>query len=136
MNHGMITSASGWRKVFAVSGDENDNTEKISENDEILAGICAEVFADYLIEKNENPRVILGRDTRPTGKAICEAILKILVSKKIRVKYPGIIAAPEIMAYGKKAAGATTQSDITESNSDLTTAEFLTARKMQNWSKL
>ena len=75
MEHKMITSASGWRKVFAVSGDENDNTEKISENDEILAGICAEVFADYLIEKTENPLVILGHDTRPTGKAIGEAIL-------------------------------------------------------------
>lgn len=101
----MITSASGWRKVFAVSGDENDSTSKISENDRILAAISAEVFADYLIEKTSNPVVILGQDTRPTGRAICEAMLPILVSKGISVKYPGFIAAPEIMAYGKTASG-------------------------------
>ena len=101
----MITSASGWRKVFALSGDENDNTTQISENDKILSGIAAEVFADYIIEKSSSPIVILGRDTRPTGKAICEAMLKVLVAKNIRVKYPGIIAAPEIMAYGKSASG-------------------------------
>ena len=105
MEHKMITSASGWRKVFAISGDENDNTTQISENDQILSGIAAEVFADYIIEKSSSPIVILGRDTRPTGKAICEAMLKVLVAKNIRVKYPGIIAAPEIMAYGKSASG-------------------------------
>ena len=101
----MITSASGWRKVFAVSGDENDNTAQISENDRILSGIAAEIFADYILEKTATPTVILGQDTRPTGKAICEAMLQILVSKKINVKFPGFIAAPEIMAYGKKASG-------------------------------
>lgn len=101
----MITSASGWRKVFAVSGDENDNTAQISENDRILSGIAADVFADYIIERTSSPTVILGQDTRPTGKAICEAMLKVLVSKKINVKYPGFIAAPEIMAYGKSASG-------------------------------
>ncbi|MDY6397415.1 MAG: phosphoglucomutase [Treponema sp.] len=105
MEHKMITSASGWRKVFAISCDENDNTTQISENDQILSGIAAEVFADYIIEKSSSPSVILGRDTRPTGKAICEAMLKVLVAKNIRVKYPGIIAAPEIMAYGKSASG-------------------------------
>ena len=101
----MITSASGWRKVFAISGDENDNTSQISENDSILSGIAAEVFADYIIEKNASPVVILGQDTRPTGRAICQAMLKVLVAKNIRVNYPGIIAAPEIMAYGKSASG-------------------------------
>ena len=105
MNHGMITSASGWRKVFALSGNEEDKTQEISENDRILAGICALVFADYISEKAKNPVIIVGRDTRPTGKAICEAMLKILAEKNVRVKYPGIIAAPEIMAYGKTASG-------------------------------
>ncbi|MBB5226162.1 phosphoglucomutase [Treponema ruminis] len=105
MEHNMITSASGWRKVFAISGDENDNTSQISENDSILSGIAAEVFADYIIEKKASPVVILGQDTRPTGRAICQAMLKVLVAKNIRVNYPGIIAAPEIMAYGKSASG-------------------------------
>nr|MCR4821719.1 phosphoglucomutase [Treponema sp.] len=101
----MITSASGWRKVFALSGNENDNTCHINEDDKILAGISADLFADYISEKSSSPLIILGRDTRPTGKAICQAMLKVLAAKKVRVKYPGIIAAPEIMAYGKKADG-------------------------------
>ena len=101
----MITSASGWRKVFALSGNEEDKTEQISENDRILAGICALVFADYLSETAKNPVIIVGRDTRPTGKAICEAMLAVLAAKKITVKYPEIIAAPEIMAYGKTVSG-------------------------------
>ena len=105
MEHKMITSASGWRKVFALSGDENDSKAKISEDDAIIAGISAEIFADYLSEKSSSPLVIVGRDTRPTGKAIAETMLKVLAAKKIKVKYPGIIAAPEIMAYGKKASG-------------------------------
>ena len=105
MTHGMITSASGWRKVFAISGDENDKSSKISGDDEVIAGISAEIFADYLSEKSSSPLVIVGRDTRPTGKAIAETMLKLLAAKKIKVKYPGIIAAPEIMAYGKKASG-------------------------------
>ncbi len=101
----MITSASGWRKVFALSGDENDSGAKISEDDAIIAGISAEVFSDYLAEKSSSPLIIVGRDTRPTGRAIAEAMLKVLASKNVKVKYPGIIAAPEIMAYGKKASG-------------------------------
>lgn len=105
MTHGMITSASGWRKVFALSGDENDSGAKISEDDAIIAGISAEVFSDYLAEKSSSPLIIVGRDTRPTGRAIAEAMLKVLASKNVKVKYPGIIAAPEIMAYGKKASG-------------------------------
>ncbi|MBQ9282251.1 MAG: phosphoglucomutase, partial [Treponema sp.] len=105
MEHGMITSASGWRKVFAESGNENDSSPRILESDALISGIAAEVFAEYISQKSSSPLVILGRDTRPTGSAIAEAMLKVLAAKKIHVKYPGIIAAPEIMAYGKKASG-------------------------------
>ena len=33
MKPNMIISASGWRKVFAVSGDEQDRAPEISEQD-------------------------------------------------------------------------------------------------------
>ncbi|MBR4630832.1 MAG: phosphoglucomutase [Treponema sp.] len=101
----MILSASGWRKVFAESGDENDNFPMISEDDKLIASIAASVFADFILDKKRNPAVILGIDTRPTGPQIADAMLRIFMAKKIAVSYAGIIAAPEIMAYAHTADG-------------------------------
>ncbi len=105
MKHNMILSASGWRKVFAESGDENDNFPMISEDDKLIASIAASVFADFILDKKRNPTVILGIDTRPTGPQIADAMLRIFMAKKIAVSYAGIIAAPEIMAYAHTADG-------------------------------
>lgn len=105
MEHNMITSASGWRKVFAQSKDENDKSPDISPEDEIISAFAAELFADYLLKKNPHAKVILGRDTRPTGAAIAKVMLKVLLSKKISLSYPQIIAAPEIMAFAHFADG-------------------------------
>lgn len=105
MEHNMITSASGWRKVFAVSGDENDTTSDSGENNILLAALAAETFAEYISEKNNAPVVILGTDTRPTGPAIADAMLAVFIAKKITVKYAGIITAPAIMAYSRTADG-------------------------------
>ena len=99
----MITSASGWRKVFAISGDETDTTSDIGENNNTIAFLAADTFADYILEKKSSPTVILGIDTRPTGPAIAEAMLKVLMARKIAVSYAGIIAAPEIMAFSRTA---------------------------------
>ena len=44
----MILSASGWRKVFAKTGDEQDKTPEISEDSIKLSVIAANVFFDYL----------------------------------------------------------------------------------------
>ncbi|MCR5125308.1 MAG: phosphoglucomutase [Treponema sp.] len=101
----MILSASGWRKVFAESGDENDNFPMISEDDKLIASIAASVFADFILDKKRNPSVILGIDTRPTGPQIADAMLRIFMAKKIAVSYAGIIAAPEIMAYAHTSDG-------------------------------
>jgi len=105
----MILSASGWRGVFAAgcaAGDEESKTEKISEAHKIICGAAAFVFAEYLMSaecgtrKDEGkPVVLLGNDTRPTGKEIIQAMVPILLSLGCEVKYAGIAAAPEIMAW-------------------------------------
>ncbi len=88
MEHGLITSASGWRKVFAVSGDENDITPEISLEDRAAAAFAADVFADYISsESQRSPSIILGMDTRPTGPAIADAMLRVFRAKKIAVSY-------------------------------------------------
>ena len=103
MEHDMILSASGWRKVFAESGDENDIFPDIGNRNRVIAALAAEAFSDYILDKIHSPSVILGIDSRPTGPQIAETMIRVLMAKKIAVSYTGIIAAPQIMAYAHTA---------------------------------
>lgn len=107
METNMILSASGWRKVFAISGNEQDKTAMIGEDNIAISIYSAAVFAEYIKNqsKKENPAVVVGMDARPTGPAISEAAVKTFIAKGINVKFVRITAAPEIMAYSKKADG-------------------------------
>ena len=95
----MILSASGWRGIFAASGDEEDGTEDIKEAHRFISAAAAFVFAGYL---QKNALVLVGCDTRPTGKAIIEAVIPILLACGCVVRYAGVMAAPEIMAWAGK----------------------------------
>ena len=103
----MILSASGWRKVFAESGNEQDTSPSIGQENKAISVFAAEVFANYIknTSAKETPIVILGMDSRPTGKEIADAAVKSIVQNGISVKCAGIIAAPEIMAYSRNADG-------------------------------
>lgn len=103
----MILSASGWRKVFAASGDEQDRNPQINDNDIKLAVIAADVFFDYLsaLTNQAAPVIALGIDARPTGPAIADAMIHALIKKGAIIQYSGVTAAPEIMAYAKKLDG-------------------------------
>ncbi len=107
MDPKMILSASGWRKVFSISGDEQDPNPEISEESTAIAIISALVFVDYLkeVSKQENPVIAIGMDTRPTGLAIANAMLHALVKKEAIIQYTGICSAPEIMAFAKNLDG-------------------------------
>jgi len=100
----IILSASGWRGLFAENGDEESAAPGISETHRIIAAIAAKVFSDYLaaLPAQEKKRaVIVGRDTRPTGEAIADAVIRSLLAEGREVHYTGITAAPEIMAYAR-----------------------------------
>ena len=107
MKSNMILSASGWRKVFALDGDEQSHSPDISEEDKALSMAAASVFFDYLVQVSgqECPVIALGNDSRPTGTQIAGAMLHTLVAKGALVQYSGITSAPEIMAYAKKLDG-------------------------------
>jgi len=104
----MILSASGWRGVFAVDGDEESKTGEISEAHRIIAAGTATVFADFLKSRGNNctPLVLTGSDTRPTGRAISEAIICSLLGSGCEVKWAGSVAAPEIMAWAQAVGAA------------------------------
>jgi phosphoglucomutase len=102
----MILSASGWRKVFAADGNEESRGDIISAADCALVGAAALAFARYLKKKtgNDAPTVVVGLDTRPTGPVIADAMIRVLMGVGIAVRYLFIAAAPEIMAFTRKAA--------------------------------
>lgn len=98
----LILSASGWRKIFAESGDEEDRGKAIGDANTVLAALMADTFAAYLADNPEFGRdVLIARDTRPTGAAIADIFCRVLLARGFSVRYPGIAAAPEIMAYAR-----------------------------------
>ena len=102
----MILSASGWRTVFALSGNEEDGGERISAEKQSIAVLAGTAFARYMTgKKGKGCTVVVGTDTRPTGSAIAECIIRALLRAGLNVYFVGISAAPEIMAYARKADG-------------------------------
>lgn len=102
----LILSASGWRKVFAPSGDEEDRARDIGDANVVVVAAMAETFADWLLGvKGPRAAVALGLDTRPTGPAIADVLARVFIAKGITVSYVFVSAAPEIMAYAR-AVGA------------------------------
>ncbi|MDE5897919.1 MAG: phosphoglucomutase, partial [Treponemataceae bacterium] len=103
----MILSASGWRRVFAATGGEQDRTPEIGGGNTARAVLAAKVFADFVKERTgkQAPSIVCGMDARPTGPAIADAALRTFAAEGVSVRFLGIAAAPEIMAYAKSADG-------------------------------
>ncbi|AEJ61084.1 phosphoglucomutase/phosphomannomutase alpha/beta/alpha domain I [Spirochaeta thermophila DSM 6578] len=95
---GYILSVSGWRKVFAASGEEQDTSPEISEADRVLAVCAGKVIGEFFRGQKQGTSLLLARDSRPTGKALCRALAAGLCMEGVGVHYAGIAAAPEVMA--------------------------------------
>jgi phosphoglucomutase len=102
---GLILSASGWRKVFARSGDEEDPSPELSIADIFLSAGMAASFAEFLAPRAamDPPRVLVGIDSRPTGPAIADAMLRAFLGAGFEVDYLFIVCAPELMAHCARA---------------------------------
>ena len=104
----MILSASGWRTIFAKSGEEQDNTTEITDG---LAGISLLIgksFCDWFskeFSQIKNKRIVLACDTRPTGKTIADYVLRSVIASGFDIRYVGVASAPEVMAYARKLDG-------------------------------
>ncbi len=93
----MIISASGWRKIFSSTGDEQEKNREIPEGDIFLIAHIALTLAHYL--KGTSRPVILARDARINGEAIASVILNLLSVSCDDIRYLGIASAPETFAY-------------------------------------
>jgi phosphoglucomutase len=96
----MILTASGWRSIFSADGNGESRCKDISQAHKIIAAIAAKVFSDFL--GGNDGIVLVGRDTRPTGEAIEDAVIRSLLAAGRELKYVGVAAAPEIMAFVRK----------------------------------
>ncbi len=110
-----ILSASGWRKVFAISNDEEDNTEEISVADKYFCALIALSLAKYLNcvsdeeintnklnKKTNTKKIVVAMDARPTGVQILDVISRVFLALDIEVVNLFIAAAPEIMALSSQ----------------------------------
>lgn len=96
-----ILSISGWRGVFALSGDEQDTSPEISHDAELFSFLAAKAFCVLL---GDGKKILVARDTRPTGKAICAAMLKALCRCQ-RVEFLDVASVCEVVSYGKNFDG-------------------------------
>lgn len=114
----MVLSASGWRSVFAADGDEESLIERVTPAGLVLAAAAADVFGRYMLRrggsepngrhKENRPRrarLCVGIDTRPTGPVLAHVMIRQFLRIGIEPVYLFIAAAPEIMAYVKRAKG-------------------------------
>jgi phosphoglucomutase len=102
----LILSASGWRKVFAE--DEESSSGAVSAENLVLAGAAALAFAELLVKRASmpSPALLVGIDSRPTGPAIADAMIRVFLGLGLEPRYLFIVAAPEIMAYAQAEAAA------------------------------
>jgi phosphoglucomutase len=100
---GMILSTSGWRGIFAPDGDGESAAGETAPAYRVIVSAAARVFADYLKKTRgtEHPVIIVGMDTRPTGGAIADGMIRTFIAEGCRVRFVFITAAPEIMAYAR-----------------------------------
>lgn len=109
----MILSSSGWRKVFAKSGDEEDSGYEISNPAAILTSLAAlalartlgvraaqkdAVLAGSAMPATEDATILVGLDARPTGRILGDIVCRTLTALGCKVRYLFICAAPQIMA--------------------------------------
>jgi len=118
----MILSPSGWRGIFSADGDEENTGEEPAPAYCYIAAAAAAVFAEYLHARSISwgreatnwegivpTAVFLGRDTRPTGKIITDIMIRAFLASGCTVRFLGITAAPEIMAFSRTAFGGAPQ---------------------------
>ena len=105
-----IASASGIRQIFdATHGDDaTDYTDgtgtEITDAAKIHIATIADCFVDLLHEysKNDHLKVVVAIDSRHTGPAIADIIIRTLLYHQVKVLYPFIIPVTELAVYSRE----------------------------------
>ncbi|MEW6354955.1 MAG: hypothetical protein AB1696_01400 [Planctomycetota bacterium] len=111
---GGIASASGIRQVFdATRGDEpsdfvDGRGTEITDAAKAYVATIAGTFVDYLA-RSKGPssgpvKIVVGIDTRPTGTAIADVVVRMLLAKGVDVRYIFVAAVTKAVVYTRESA--------------------------------
>ena len=93
----MVLSASGWRAVFGGTDDSLSTAISLAHRD--LTAVAATVYAHAITQRNTAARVVVATDTRPTGPALAEVVIRALAVNQVEVINLGVAATPEVISY-------------------------------------
>jgi len=95
-----IISFSGWRRVFASSGDPESLRPEGNPYAALFAAAAGYVFGQHLAQTRPGaPVAAVALDTRPTSAAAGCAVIRGLLAAGARVRFPGVAPTPEAMAF-------------------------------------
>jgi len=116
----MILSSSGWRKIFAPDG-EHGRGKTPRPADRCLAVAMGIIWGRWLASKRDKrkPRVLVATDSRPTGAALSNSLMRGLRAVRCKVIFIGIAAAPEMMAFCQSNKGISGAAYISASHNPL-----------------
>jgi phosphoglucomutase len=105
-----IASASGIRQIFDATykDDATDYTDgtgtEITDAAKIHIATIADCFIDLLCEhsKKSRPKIVVAIDSRHTGPAIADIIIRTLLYRQVKVLYPFIIPITELAVYSRE----------------------------------
>lgn len=97
----MILSPSGWRGIFSKDGRDEGKLAEIGLSHRYIVAAAALSFASLILKEKaiEDLHIVVATDSRPTGPAIANDILRCLLGLGLRVSYSSITAIPELMAW-------------------------------------
>lgn len=105
-----IASASGIRQIFDQTyGDEKTSYEdgtgtEITDAAKIHVATIADCFVELLRERTEKPylTIVIAIDSRHTGPAIADIVIRILVFHGVNVRYTFITPITELAVYSRE----------------------------------
>ncbi len=103
-----VLSPSGWRAIFATK--EESHAQEIGAAHRYIAAYAAWAFVEFLNKKpsfretedeKESLHILIATDSRPTGPAIANELIRCLLALGVKVTYSSITAIPELMAWSR-----------------------------------
>jgi phosphomannomutase len=98
----MILSASGWRTVFG--NDDHALTSSIDTALRDITAVAADAYLQSVFRTKEDTHgasttIVVATDSRPTGPAIADTVLRVCLARGVGVRWLGIAPTPETLAY-------------------------------------
>lgn len=98
----MVLSASGWRSVFG--DDEFSLSTGIAPPMRDIVAVAADAYLSSVAARDQTPhssniRIVVATDSRPTGPAIADTVLRVCLYRGVEIDWIGVAPTPEVLAY-------------------------------------